>query len=84
MKENFLPKPPPKNFWEDDAWAIKHYQEIVQKHPECWVAIVDKKVVATGKTWAEARNLALEKTDRDEFPIYYTEAKRYIYSNDQN
>ena len=79
MEENQAPKPPPKEFWDDYFWALKHYGEITEDHPECWVAIVNKVVIATGASWGEARDIAFRKSKREEFPILFAESKRRIY-----
>ena len=72
-----LSSPGPKEYWEDSKWASEHFSEIVKKYPDQWVAIVDKKVVAAGRTIAYVEKIATEKTGRDEFPIYF----RYLSSS---
>ena len=46
-----------------------------------WVAIVDKKVVAAGRTIAEVEKAGTEKTGRDEFPIYLAEKGLRVYNH---
>ena len=76
-----LPPPGPDEYWEDSKWASEHYGEIVKEYPNQWVAIVDKKVVATGRTIAEVEKAGMEKSGRDEFPIYLAEKGLRVYNN---
>ena len=76
-----LPSPGPKEYWEDSKWASEHFTEIVRKYPDQWVAIVDRKVVAAGRTIADVEKIATEKTGRDEFPIYFAERGIRVYKN---
>lgn len=68
-----LPSPGPEDYWEDNKWASENFAEIVREYPDQWVAIVDKKVIAAGKTIAEVEEITAEKTGRNEFPIYFAE-----------
>jgi len=76
-----LPPPGPIEYWEDSKWANEHFTEIVKEYPNQWVAIVNKKVVAAGKTIAEVEKKGTEKTGRDEFPIYFTEKGIRVYNH---
>jgi hypothetical protein len=58
----------------------EHFGEIVKEYPNQWVAIVDKKVVAAGRTIAEVEKAATEKTGRDDFPIYLAEKGLRVYN----
>jgi hypothetical protein len=75
-----LPSPGPDEYWEDSKWASEHFGEIVKEYPNQWVAIVDKKVVAAGRTIAEVEKAATEKTGRDDFPIYLAEKGLRVYN----
>ena len=46
-----------EQFWEDMQWGEDNYIELVKKYPDLWVAIVNKKVVASGQS---LRNIELE------------------------
>ncbi len=76
-----LPPPGPDEYWEDSKWANEHFSEIVKKYPNQWVAIVDKQVVAAGRTIAEVEKAGTEKTGRDEFPIYLAEKGLRVYNH---
>jgi len=75
------PSPGPKTYWEDSRWANEHFSEIVRAYPDQWVAIVDQKVAASGKTISEVEKIILEMTGRDEFPIYYAEKGIRVYND---
>ena len=74
-----LPSPGPTEYWEDSKWASEHFTAIVREYPNQWVAIVDKKVVAAGRTIAEVEKKGTERTSRDEFPIYFAERGIRVY-----
>lgn len=74
-----LPSPGPKEYWEDSKWANEHFTEILREYPDQWVAIVNKKVVAAGRTIADVEKITTEKTGRDDFPIYFAERGIRVY-----
>ena len=76
-----LPQPGSHEYWEDSKWASDHFTEIVKEYANQWVAIVDKKVVAAGRTIAEVEKAAAEKTGRQEFPIYLAEEGLRVYNS---
>lgn len=81
----YQPIPPtPKEYWEDERWADEHINEIVKDHPNQWVAVVNKKVVAAAKTIAEVIRIAEEKTGAKNFPILFVEEGIHVYQNHLN
>jgi hypothetical protein len=74
-----LPSPGPDEYWEDSKWARDNFSEIVKQYPDQWVAIVDKKAVAAGRTIEEVEKAGKEKTGRDEFPIYLAQKGLRVY-----
>lgn len=36
----------PKRFWEDKEWVFANYSELLKKHPNMWVAVLNKKIIA--------------------------------------
>ena len=58
-----------KEYWEDSRWAHDHISDLAKEYPNLWVAVVDKRVVASGKVIEEVERLAQEKTGRTEFPV---------------
>lgn len=74
-----LPSLAPKEYWEDSRWVSEHFSEIAQQYPNQWVAVVDKKVIATGKDGAEVEKITFEKTGRQEFVIILAEKGIHVY-----
>ncbi len=67
----------PKEFWEDKKWAEKNYSDLQEKYPDKWVAIVDKKVIAAGKSVKKVELEAEHKTGvpRDRIPVLFIEGE---------
>jgi len=81
MQKNIIPPIPktPKEYWDDSKWANENFTEISKKYPNLWVAIVNKKVIASGKVISEVRKTAQEKTNRKHFPIILAEKGIHVY-----
>ncbi len=75
------PPPPPKEFWDDLDWADTHMDEISAAHPDQWVAIVDRRVVASGPILAEVEARAVALTGREEFPVLFAETGIRVYAH---
>jgi len=50
----------------------------VKAYPNLWVAVVDKKVIASGKVIAEVERIAEKSTGRKEFPVILAERGIYV------
>ncbi|MDI6795074.1 MAG: DUF5678 domain-containing protein [bacterium] len=66
-------------FWKDMRWALDHYQELMEKYPEMWVAVVDKKVVSSGHNIAKIRKTASKETGRLHIPVLFVEDSPHVY-----
>ncbi|PKP57368.1 MAG: hypothetical protein CVT89_04600 [Candidatus Altiarchaeales archaeon HGW-Altiarchaeales-2] len=55
----------PKEFFDDLAWAEKEYIKLQRKYPDMWVAVLDRKVVSTGKNLKNVELEAEKKTKKD-------------------
>ncbi len=73
------PSPGPQTYWEDSKWANEHFGEIVREYPDQWVAIVNQKVAASGKTISEVERIVFKMTGSIEFPIYFAEKGIRVY-----
>lgn len=81
--KTYMPVPPtPNEYWEDSDWADEHIGEIADAHPNLWVAVVGKKVVASGKVITEVRKAAQQKTGRTQFPIIFAEQGIHVYQSE--
>jgi len=79
MCDNALPKPPPKEYWDDVKWAEEHYAELTRQYPNQWVAVVDQRVVSAGRSLRQVLNEAKACTDRPEFPHLFVERGVHVY-----
>jgi len=53
-----------EQFWEDMQWGDDNYIELVKKYPDQWVAIVNKKVVASGQSLRDIEIEAERETNK--------------------
>ena len=72
-------KPLPKSFWEDDQWIIDHYDELARQYADEWVAVVDGKVVASGKSMGVVEKTAEKKARKRHIPVMFIEKGVHIY-----
>ena len=65
----------PKEFWEDKKWGEGKYPQLQDEYPNKWIAIVNKKVVASGKSLKNTEIEAERKTGvpRDRIPVLFVE-----------
>ena len=68
-------------FWDDCRWANDHMDEISVGYPDRWVAIVGRRVVASGPVLAQVESQALAPTGTREFPVLYAEAGIRVYAH---
>lgn len=71
--------PLPKEFWNDERWARDNYQKLAQKYPDKWIAIVNRKVVASGRSIKRIKAIASKIAGRREFPIIFAEHGSHVY-----
>lgn len=71
----------PKSYWEDRNWAYEHINELAIKYPNQWVAIFQKRVVATGESSVEVEKLAEKRSGRADNPLIFVEKGCHIYEN---
>jgi hypothetical protein len=83
MKASIPPPIPttPPEYWEDSRWANNHFSEIVEQHPNLWVAIVGQRIVAAGNVISKVRQQAQAKTNREHFPVVFAEKKIHVYQS---
>ena len=70
-----------KEFWDDILWSEEHHSELMVKFPDKWVAIVDRKIVASDESIKEVEIKAEKITgkDRSEIPVVFVECGEHIY-----
>jgi glutaredoxin len=69
----------PPQFWEDQEWALDHYERWMTEYPYHWIAVVNEEVVAAEKDPEKARKIAQEKTGRKHIPVVYIEGHIHVY-----
>ena len=69
----------PKEFWDDLKWGRNHYHELLAEYNDQWVAIVNKKVVASGESIKRIRQAAIKKTGKKHIPIIFVEDASHVY-----
>lgn len=70
-----------KEFWDDLLWSEEHYSELMERFPDKWVAIVDKKAVFSGESikTVEIEAEKITGKSKDEIPIVFVECGAHIY-----
>lgn len=69
----------PKRFWLDLSWARRNHTKLLEKYADMWVAIVDRKVIASGKNLEKVEEEARVKSKRVDFPVMFVECGEHIY-----
>lgn len=71
----------PKEFFDDMAWAEKEYIKLQRKYPDMWVAVLNRKVISTGKNLKNVELEAEKKTkkDRSQIPVIFVECGSHVY-----
>lgn len=73
-------QPIPKRYWQDQQWAFDHYPELVKRYEDRWVAVVNRRVVATSKSSVKAQRQARAKTGRQSpIAVIFVENGRHVY-----
>ncbi|MBI4597447.1 MAG: hypothetical protein HY737_03495 [Candidatus Omnitrophica bacterium] len=72
-------RPLPKSFWQDQRWAFDHYPQLVKRYGDRWVAVVNRRVVATSKSSVTAQKQAQAKTGRSPVAVIFLETGRHVY-----
>lgn len=68
-----------KNFWEDLRWGEKHHTELLKKYRDQWVAVHNKKIVASGENLEKVKTEARKKTGKEWVPVLFVEGGEHIY-----
>ena len=52
------PKKLPKRYFEDSRWLEANINELTQKYPDHWIAVLEKEVVIASKDLGEVKKVA--------------------------
>lgn len=66
-------------YLQDLKWAREHHTELLKQYKDQWVAIVDKKIVASGTDLNAVEEDAKKKTKNSDIPVYFVECGDHIY-----
>ncbi len=73
-----------KRFFEDLDWAEEHHGELLEQYRDCWIAIYNKQVVASGSSIRDVEHHAKAKTKtktgQKHIPVYFVESGSNIYA----
>ena len=69
----------PKEFWLDREWGFDHYATLARHYASQWVAIANRKVVASSKNLGEAEIQARKKTGKVHIPVLFIEKGGHVY-----
>lgn len=69
-----------KRFFEDLDWAEEHHGELLDQYRDCWIAIYNKQVVASGSSIRDVEDHAKAKTGQKHDPVHFVEAGSNIYA----
>lgn len=69
----------PKRFFTDTDWAYNHYNDLIKKYKDTWVAIYNKKVVSSCDDGYKALDIARKKTKIEKIPIVFVSKMSNVY-----
>ena len=70
----------PNEFWVDQRWALEHYSEFRKEYADVWIAILNKKVVASGRDLTEEKEKFLRENAGRPLVILLVESEaRMLY-----
>lgn len=71
-----------KEFWEDLRWGEQHHGEFLESYRDQWIAVANKKVVASGNNLHKVKEEAKKKTGKSEVPLLFVDCGEHIYVQD--
>lgn len=69
----------PKRFYTDRDWALRHFNNLIKRYEDTWIAIYNKKVVASSDDGYKALEIAKEKTKVDKIPVIFVSKMSHVY-----
>lgn len=69
----------PKRFYDDRDWALRHYNDLIKKYEDTWVAIFNRKIVSSSDDGYKALDLARKKTKTEKIPIIFVSKMSHVY-----
>lgn len=56
---------------QNDEWVKSEFIKLIDQYPRRWIAVLDRKVIATGSTRKEVEDAANIIADEREYSIYF-------------
>ncbi|MCH8290778.1 hypothetical protein IH992_06740 [Candidatus Poribacteria bacterium] len=56
-----MPPPRPQRHIDDSNWIIESINELTEKYPDMWIAVLDKEVVIASKDLGKVKTMARKK-----------------------
>lgn len=68
-----------KEFWEDLDWARSNHTQLAKQYPDEWIAVINKKVVAFGKSLKKVKEETMNKFKKKDVAVFFAECGEHIY-----
>lgn len=79
MRRSYMRINIPKRFYDDRDWALNHYNALVKRYEDTWVAIYNKRVVSSSDDGYKALDIAKKKTNVENIPIIFVSKMSHVY-----
>lgn len=56
---------------KNDEWFKMNYIDLMQKYPREWIAVMDRKIIASSSSKIEVQELAREIAGEKEYYLYF-------------
>ena len=56
-----MPPPRPQRHIDDSNWTDENINELTEKYPDMWIAVLDKEVIIASKDLGEVKRVARKK-----------------------
>ena len=61
VKTDSPPPKIPRRHYEDSKWVNENINELTEKYPDMWIAVLDKEVVIASKDLGKVKTMARKK-----------------------
>lgn len=69
------------DFWQNRQWILEHYNELVAKYADKWIAAIKGKVITSGNSISEVEKTAEKISGKKHIPVMFMEKGVHIYAN---
>lgn len=68
----------PGRFWEDKEWVFSHYSELLKKHPNMWIAVLNKKIIGASTDLGKVEEIKA-KAGEKHIPVIFMDDGSHVY-----